>query len=234
MMEEQEFTRRIAIRSPFGSENYNLKTETSDTDYRVVVYPTMDDLYSGVKVSKCFKRDGNDYNIVDVREFWRILQGGHPTNLETLYFPDYTDSLFQIITDSEKDDIVRANLWNTFQSTIGNISSSMRVYLSESSAESLKKESTAYRLSSFLYRFYKQGFIGFKEASQYHGDEKEIVMGIKLGTTYPHERYLLVNEMVEKAKKTEIDYKNFNSIPYRKTIDSISARIKEWTIYNLK
>lgn len=90
-LEEQGF--EVCYLALQGSQNYNLDTYgdeyESDFDWKVFVFPSFDDVYHGVKVSKTFQYEHGQYEVKDVRLFPELLSKMNSSYLELLYTPYY-------------------------------------------------------------------------------------------------------------------------------------------------
>lgn len=71
----------------YGSNNYRLNTPESDRDYKIIVTPNFDELYSkkDLNGATVLFGDPEHYSCMDVRNFAALLAKGNPNAIEMLY-----------------------------------------------------------------------------------------------------------------------------------------------------
>jgi hypothetical protein len=230
----EDTLREIVFRGPYGSANYNLMTPNSDNDIRIVVYPTMEDLYKGKAVSSFGKLDGNDVHIVDVRSFSEQILKGHPSMLETLFFYEFADPFFVATDDSFYPNLIKANLHGMFNAVRGNIISVSRNSSQETYEALTKRQASILRLVGFLERFLESGFNDFKNSIRYTDEEAKDLILIKLGKVSAYEANLRTFEGISKLSKLEISYMEFNQEEYEIYQEAFKNSVHERTIWNIK
>lgn len=77
---------KIAAIIRYGSQNYGLKCPDSDSDYKILVYPSFADLYnSKTKHELPLPYDSEHYSTMDLRQFDKLLRKGNPNIIELLF-----------------------------------------------------------------------------------------------------------------------------------------------------
>lgn len=82
---------KLAATILYGSQNYGLDTPESDKDYKVLLCPEFEDLYSYHKVCKDdlpSDLDSEHYSVMSLIQFHDLLMAGNPNCLEMLYSID--------------------------------------------------------------------------------------------------------------------------------------------------
>lgn len=71
----------------YGSQNYELDSETSDVDTTGIIVPTFDDLYKNTMTSASysFPHSKDKCNYKDIRNFFGLLKKSNPNILEALF-----------------------------------------------------------------------------------------------------------------------------------------------------
>ena len=109
----------------YGSQNYNLATQTSDVDTRTLIIPNLKSIASSSKevaIEKCLS-DGSHSNIEDIRHFARALRKQNICFLEIL-FTDYfkINPVYKYIWDKlldYREEIARMNPGNFVRAITG-------------------------------------------------------------------------------------------------------------------
>ena len=109
----------------YGSQNYNLATQTSDVDTRTLIIPNLKSIASSSKevaIEKCLS-DGSHSNIEDIRHFARALRKQNICFLEIL-FTDYfkINPAYKYIWDKlldYREEIARMNPGNFVRAITG-------------------------------------------------------------------------------------------------------------------
>lgn len=89
----------------YGSQNYGLDTPDSDKDYKVLLCPEFEDLYSYHKVCKDdlpSELDPEHYSVMSLIQFHDLLMAGNPNCIEMLHSTD------KKVFDME---FLRSNYW---------------------------------------------------------------------------------------------------------------------------
>ena len=109
-----------------GSQNYHLDTPDSDFDYKLIMIPTFQDLYTGAKVSLPHGLNHEHYSQIDIRRFAQLLGKGNPNTIEMVFstsiekkLPEY-DDLFAIAAEAYEDGYV-GGVWPQFWAAIKGI-----------------------------------------------------------------------------------------------------------------
>lgn len=190
--------RRILFKALVGSHNYNLATEKSDKDYKVLVLPTFEDLYSGTTYSEAFIGEKEDLDFHDVRKLVDLFFKSNINFIEvlettdlilpdgiTLAELDFLEKLYLM-----KDDIFRMNLPHLFNACGGMHLNKMKAlhkgtdgtqYLVDLYNYDTKQALHAYRVLDFIVRFADTGFKDFKKAITYNDEERKFMLDIKNG-----------------------------------------------------
>jgi len=108
-------------RAMYGSQNYLLSNKDSDTDYKVFLCPTFEDLYRGHKADKGdlpAHLDAEHYSVLDVRKFAELVKVGNVNCLEYLFSLDLSgnDKFLDWCADARKlyEKGYLATVWPTF------------------------------------------------------------------------------------------------------------------------
>lgn len=106
-----------------GSQNYHLDTPESDFDYKVIMIPTFQDLYTGAKVALPQDLDPAHYSQIDIRRFSQLLGKGNPNSIEMVFstliekkLTEYGD-LFTIATQAYNEGYV-GGVWPQFWAAV--------------------------------------------------------------------------------------------------------------------
>ena len=104
-LEEQGFD--VCYLALQGSQNYNLDTYgdeyESDFDWKIFVFPSFDDVYHGVKVSKTFQYEYGQYEVKDIRLLPELLSKMNSSYLELLYTPYYFSRGLDVLREMAED-----------------------------------------------------------------------------------------------------------------------------------
>ena len=102
--------RREFFRARTGSWNYNLNNEDSDEDFKVFVYPTFDDLYTGKQYSYSYIGKEIDLNVHDTRKLPILFWKSNIAFLELLYSDKIRQTMetqdFNIMTHLKAEQII--------------------------------------------------------------------------------------------------------------------------------
>ena len=83
----------------YGSQNMGLSGPDSDRDYKLLIFPTFQDLYKNKSKHELpFELSSDHYSTMDVRQFDKLLRKGNPNIIELLYSVyqkmDFSNSLW--------------------------------------------------------------------------------------------------------------------------------------------
>lgn len=103
----------------YGSQNYNLSTPESDKDYKVIEFPTSEELFYEKRLNR--QIDDNS-SVWDVRNFFKYLSKANPNALELLFSveQEYYDEDFKELLDYIRPrigSVIRKN-WQHFSSAM--------------------------------------------------------------------------------------------------------------------
>ncbi|QNO14725.1 nucleotidyltransferase domain-containing protein [Alkalicella caledoniensis] len=230
--------RTILFKSLVGSHNYNLNDATSDVDFKVVIAPNFEDLYSGSMFSK--QRVGNifDIEVHDVRKLSSVWTKANINFIEILFSKDIVvnptlnknirgliDDLFAI-----KQDIAKMNLKYLYNSCIGMHTQKMKLLtkgtsgtmdLVEKFGYDTKQAQHAYRVLDFLERFYITDFLDFQGAIWYEKSDPtyKLLKDLKAGA-YGINQFLEIAEAklftvqgkLSSVNLPELDIKTHNNL----------------------
>lgn len=193
--------RKIVFASLFGSHNYNLNTENSDKDYKLFIYPTFDDLYTGKYFSTSVVGFEFDYDIHDIRQLSELFWKTNINFMEVLFaeeimtFEWEPKYLIEWMLE-RKEDLARMNLPYLYNACVGmSIQKQKRMmgkgtestkHLVEKYGYECKEASHAIRVLDFLLRYHNDGFCDFKRAIYYGDDEpflsmRDVLVRVKTG-----------------------------------------------------
>ena len=68
----------------YGSQNYNLDSESSDFDFRAIVVPTINDLIRNKKTSKTYTYEYGEIDVKDIWTYYQVVRKGNPSFIEPL------------------------------------------------------------------------------------------------------------------------------------------------------
>lgn len=244
--------RTILFQSLVGSYNYNLNTETSDKDYKTLVLPNFEDLYSGKKFNKTYVSDTMDYDVHDIRELSNLLWKSNVNFLEVLFSKEIIinseldSQIHNLLSNlfSQRKNIARMNLPYLYNSCIGMYKAKVNTILNKTGDKDLlakygydtKSAMHSLRILNVLQRFVYTDFEDFEYAIRYDifEDEKTQLLAIKRGLLH-------VSDYIQLANKTFIDIecgtcKNLymNYTPNKKAKEEIDEIIKDIIKINIK
>ena len=95
-----------------GSYNYGMDTEHSDTDSKLLVIPSLEQLVSGRRINElyCMKDNGEHVEVKDIRNYFDVMLKQNVNFVETLYAqvwiinPKYMD-LFSVLFNMHLEDL---------------------------------------------------------------------------------------------------------------------------------
>lgn len=207
--ELNELKRKVAFSALIGSHNYNLADEKSDKDYKLFVYPIIEDFYFSHQVSKNEKDlSGNDFDVKDFRFLTNLLSTANPAYLEILFSVDVKNkenSLYQDLLKN-RDEIIHSHLSQMYTTSIGQIIERLKTikksnisYLeikTQNGRSYCKALATALRLKNLISSFYLDDFKDFGNKLYYQNDNKmrQHLLNIKKGFFSESE---LANSIIE-------------------------------------
>jgi predicted nucleotidyltransferase len=186
--------RKEVFRTVVGSSNYNLHTPESDTDWKVFVLPSFDDLYDRKEYAKSIIGETADYDIHDIRKLINLFYKSNINFLEVLYSNHIQNNVkysdFMNHLKSMKQDIVVMNLPYLYNACVGMHYAKMNdltkgtsgtQHLMEKYGYCTKNALHAYRVLDFLFRFMMTDFTDFKHAMTYDEMGRKRMLDIKNG-----------------------------------------------------
>ena len=121
-MELNNSENKIIFTSLVGSHNYNLNTEQSDEDYKSIVIPTMEQIFSNKLANKSVTSKYRDESAVDIRTFRKELLSGSPNSIEMLFsqsmdYPEGSKTIDTLL--SLREEIAGMNKHKLFDAYMG-------------------------------------------------------------------------------------------------------------------
>lgn len=227
--------REIVFKALVGSHNYNLATPTSDKDYKVFVFPTFNDLYTGYSYKDSTIGEQFDYQVHDIRKLPELLAKSNVNFLEALFTTEIkSNHVLHTRLWSLRDSIARMNLPYLYDACVGMFNKEIKLYEKKmaegNEAKAFKYAASAIRSTDFLYRFHNNDFSDFRAAIWYE-DHERVLYKIKTGL-YSREAVeytLSTNE--ETAIKLKPVYKGFEFDA--DTADAMKYWIKRYVQENI-
>ena len=164
----------------YGSQNYNIHTEDSDIDTKAIYIPTLDEIAAGVApISKelPYGDKGEHIEVKDIRLMCQMWKKQNMNFLEILYTkffvlnPKYAD-IFNQTFILYRSNISAYNVHQMIQSTIGQIKSTMKQAMAETTDPAAvgKKIANCFRLCFFCNDFLENNLTHYQDA-MYISDE---------------------------------------------------------------
>lgn len=121
-MELNNSENKIIFTSLVGSHNYNLNTEQSDEDYKSIVIPTMEQIFSNKLANKSVTSKYRDESSVDIRTFRKELLTSSPNSIEMLFsqsmdYPEGSKTIDTLL--SLREEIAGMNKHKLFDAYMG-------------------------------------------------------------------------------------------------------------------
>ena len=231
--------RKIALKSLFGSHNYNLNDEQSDYDYKYFIFPTFDDLYTG-KMFSTSHIGVIDYDVHDIRKLVDLFWKANINFLEVLYSKEFAcvDEIKGIIF--MRDKIVTMNLPYLYSACKGMHFEKMKnlikgtegtKHLVSQYGYDTKQAMHAYRVLDFCIRFAETDFTDFEKALRYTDNEAKELLYIKNGKFSLDDFQYISNGLYEQFKKEEELYKSHK--PDEETKEKLYNLVKKIIKNNL-
>lgn len=215
--------RKIVFASMFGSHNYNLNTENSDKDYKLFIYPTFDDLYTGKYFSTSVVSPDFDYDIHDIRQLPELFWKTNINFMEVLFaeeimtFEWEPEYLIEWMLE-RKEDLARMNLPYLYNACVGmSLQKQKRMmgkgtestkHLVEKYGYECKEASHAIRVLDFLLRYHNDGFCDFKRAIRYDRDDwmAETLIKVKTGMISLSDTKTMLGFKMSQVEDIKSDY----------------------------
>ncbi len=180
--------RNVVFKALVGSHNYNLNTSDSDKDYKLFVFPTLDDLYFNKSFNITKIGEDVDYDVHDIRKCANLWYKSNVNFLEVLFTEEFSFGPFMSDKNKElinellnmKNDIARMNLKYLYDACIGMYYTKTKYlekgtegtqHLVEKYGYDTKQALHAQRILDFLERFYFTRFSDFKKSIWYDDDD---------------------------------------------------------------
>lgn len=188
--------RATVFQAIVGSHNYNLSTPESDTDYKMFVMPTFDDLYLGKSFNTSKVTPTVDTDVHDVRRLSDLFWKANLNFIEVLYTINtkYPFEYYNFVTflKDHRQELVTMNLPYLFNACHGMYCQKMAKllkgtegtqHLVDKYGYDTKQALHAYRVLDFIRRFRDCDW-NFKEAIRYKDTgvrERDFMLSIKHG-----------------------------------------------------
>lgn len=214
-------TRERLIYAVVGSQNYNLATESSDTDVKIFVMPTFEDLYNGTEYKDRYEDIETNTNgsIHCIRKISEVFWKANINFIELLYSIDLYYNSFNkhlAFIFSLKHEIVKMNLPYLYNSCYGNYHSGLKGiskgtentrHLIDTFGFDTKAAMKTYKALDFLIRFAETNFNDFSSAVRYDNEERKLLLSIKNGEhSEEHVRNVLIADKLIQVQKLESKY----------------------------
>ena len=211
----------------YGSQNYNIHTEDSDIDTKAIYIPTLDEIAAGVApISKelPYGNRGEHIEVKDIRLMCQMWKKQNMNFLEILYTkffvlnPKYAD-IFNQTFILYRSNISAYNVHQMIQSTIGQIKSTMKQAMAETTDPTAigKKIANCFRLCFFCNDFLENNLTHYQDA-MYISDEgtRQTLLHLKRQSfferetivTYAHLISGLCDNLEEQANKFDVNQDN--------------------------
>lgn len=214
LIEKREFAgRKVVLIAKVGSENYNLKDNLSDEDYKVYVLPSKEDLYTGGnRFVKSFTGDV-DFIVHDIRDLEKQLDKSNINFIEVLFSVELTALTPELEMLVElREEIARMNLPFLFDASFGMMNNKLKTFEKGTKDTALlvgkygyctKSFMTAYRGFDFILRYHGNGFTSFLEAVRYNEEERAFLLSMKHGAFSKEEAREMLADLRERVKELE-------------------------------
>ena len=243
--------RKELFRAVVGSKNYNLNTKGSDTDYKVFLLPSFDDLYQREQFHKSLNETDQDVEFHDVRKLSSLFWKSNVNFLEVPFSSDifiqkdlskpFQDGLYEVF--QRKEAIARMNLPYLYRACVGMYyqkhnrvlegrSIGNTNHLVEAYQYDTKEAMHSLRVLDLLIRYEQQGFTDFKKAICYADREKQWLINIKEGE-YLLEVYMAMAKDLKEAVD-KIKEKYMTSIPDHKLKNDLEKIVETMVRENIK
>ena len=211
----------------YGSQNYNMHTEDSDIDTKAIYIPTLDEIAAGVApISKelSYGNRGEHIEVKDIRLMCQMWKKQNMNFLEILYTkffvlnPKYAD-IFNQTFILYRSNISAYNIHQMIQSTIGQIKSTMKQAMAETTDPAAvgKKIANCFRLCFFCNDFLENNLTHYQDA-MYISDEgtRQTLLHLKRQSfferetivTYAHLISGLCNNLEKQANEFDVNQDN--------------------------
>ena len=177
--------------SLIGSQNYNLADENSDVDSKLIVFPTLENIYRGSRMisSTHFMSDTNEHvDVKDIRAFFSLLEKENVNYSELLFTDniivnDYYLDLWNILVEN-REAIATCNKYKLMKSCKGICIRELgEAFENESLKMPLgynpKKVASGLRVLNFSMNIANS--VSFAESLVYDDNDREIMLALKRG-----------------------------------------------------
>lgn len=209
--------RRVVFIAKVGSVNCNLNDESSDSDYKVYVLPSHDDLYTGNRFV-AQQTGAVDYSVHDIRELEKHWVTSPVNHIEVLYSVE-AEALSPEIKEllALRESIACMNLPALYDSAMGRYHNGVGGMKkgTEATASLVAKHGyctksflLAYRSLDFLVRYQANGFSSYEEAFRYTDKERADRLQMKRGYYTKDEAENLLSELLERVQAIKSLYRS--------------------------
>lgn len=197
-----------------GSHNYNLNDELSDKDYKVMVWPTFEDLYNGKMFSSGEHGvdKGVEYSAHDVRKLGALLWKANLNFIEVLFSREtefYCELPYTL--KSRANELAKMNLPYLYNASVGTYFEKRKRIdegkatektrpLLERFGYDTKEALHAFRMLDFLERYARNDFSDFASAMWYEGVDRDELMHIKRGRYTLDSMRTMLDEKLSEAQ----------------------------------
>lgn len=219
-----EVKNRIILTAMVGSHNYNLDTEESDTDYKSIIIPTMDGIFSNKLMNKSTVSKDRDDAHIDIRTFRKELLSSSPNSIEMLFSHsfDYEEGnkSVELLFDL-KEEIAGMNKSMLYKAYMGmakgdtlrldkpvNQGSSAYPYY-EKHGYNTKVLVNIVRGYSTLIRYARSGFEDYQSAIFVKEDVRHAMLFAKNGGFTLDEAHTVINGLKIEAETLKEQYESF-------------------------
>lgn len=205
----------LLFRSLVGSQNYNLCTPRSDTDYRGIYLPGLQDIYNKKEISFQKIQNGEDMTGYDLRNLPMFFEKSNIFFLEILFTKDmYVNqdiSEASLLADTlvrAREEIARVHLPALYKSSMGSAMKNKRI-IHEEGRMNTKKAAFIIQTLDFISRYAENGFNDFGKALRYEEGNpmREDLIALKSGDFRIYDKYY--EDVLTKALAVEIDYNKY-------------------------
>jgi len=216
--------RKIAFTALVGSKNCNLDTKESDSDYKVIVLPTFDDLYRNITYSETIIGEKEDFDFHDIRKIVNLFWKSNINYIQVLYSKEIKFSGIEEIDKmlkeifKHRDQIATMNLPYLYSSCHGMHLEKMKQithgtagtqHLVDKFGYDCKQFLHAFRMLDFVQRFANSGFKNFERSIRYdNGHERDNRLNMKNGFYTLEEAREIIRVEYQEFKAYEEIYKS--------------------------
>lgn len=246
-MELNNSENKIIFTSLVGSHNYNLNTEQSDEDYKSIVIPNMEQIFSNKLANKSLTSKERDESLVDIRTFRKEILSSSPNSIEMLFSlsMDYQEGSKTIETLlSLREEIAGMNKPKLFDAYMGmakgdknklekpvHEGSSAKPYYDEHGYNT-KVLVNIIRWYTTIIRYAQSGFSNYADSIFVEEDLRNAILFAKHGGFTLKEAKAMIEGLESQAKTFVKDYHSseFN----QELADKVTEMLYEELLLNLK